>query len=97
MPMFCQHCDEAICLSVCPVNAASKDESLNRVIVDANLCVGCKACVSACPMGGVDFSDKEGKILRCDLCDGNPICVDYCETKAIQFIERDSVQIEKND
>ena len=95
LPMFCQHCDEPLCAAVCPVNAVQRDDSLGRVIVDHDLCIGCRACISTCPLGGVGYDDKERRIIRCDLCDGDPSCVKYCETSTIQFIESNLVQIQK--
>ena len=95
LPMFCQHCEDPLCAAVCPVNAIQRDETLARVIVDRDLCIGCRACVTACPLGGIGFDAKEGKVLRCDLCDGEPTCVNFCETGAIQYIESDQVQIRK--
>jgi Fe-S-cluster-containing hydrogenase component 2 len=95
LPMFCQHCEEPLCAAVCPVNAVQRDDSMGRVVVDQDLCIGCRACVSICPLGGVGFDSKERKILRCDLCEGDPTCVKYCETRAIRFIEADLVQIQK--
>ena len=94
-PMLCQHCEEALCEAVCPVNAISKDASSGRVVTNADLCIGCRACISACPLGGVGFDAKERKILRCDLCGGEPACVKYCDTKAIQYLESDKVQTRK--
>lgn len=95
LPMFCQHCEEPLCAAVCPVNAIQRDEALGRVIVDSQLCIGCRACISACPLGGVGFDGKERKVLRCDLCEGDPTCVKYCETRAIQYMEAEQVQIRK--
>lgn len=95
LPMLCQHCENPICATVCPMNAIQWDEETRRVVVSGDLCILCKACISACPLGGVGFDDREKKLLRCDLCDGDPTCVKYCDSRAIQFIDSESVAIRK--
>ncbi|UCC66361.1 MAG: 4Fe-4S dicluster domain-containing protein [Deltaproteobacteria bacterium] len=47
-PVRCMHCEEPACLEVCPTGATSQRED-GIVMVDAQKCVGCKACILACP------------------------------------------------
>ena len=51
-PLFiqCQHCDNAPCAAVCPTGATYIDEK-GVVRLDTGKCVGCRACVVACPYG----------------------------------------------
>lgn len=49
----CQHCEDPPCVSVCPTGATFKRASDGIVLVDYELCIGCGACVQACPYDGV--------------------------------------------
>lgn len=57
--MSCQHCDNPACVAACPTGAAYKRED-GIVMQDPELCIGCKACIEACPYQGVrTFIDGE--------------------------------------
>lgn len=85
VPMMCMQCEEPSCRAVCPVSAISKTEQ--GVLIDDKKCIGCKMCVSACPLGNITFSAVERKIVKCNLCDGNPQCAEFCPSGAIRFVE----------
>jgi carbon-monoxide dehydrogenase iron sulfur subunit len=87
VPMTCQQCESAPCQAVCPVKAISRDESLNRVVIDYDLCIGCRMCVAVCPFGAMGFDTLARKVIKCDFCDGDPQCVRFCEPGAIQYVD----------
>lgn len=95
VPMSCQQCEDAPCLNVCPVKAISRDEDLGLVMIDYDVCIGCRSCVVVCPFGAMSFNVIDRKVFKCDLCDGDPQCVRFCEEKAVDFVEVDDVSILK--
>lgn len=87
VPMTCQQCKSAPCQEICPVHAISRDESLNRVSVDYDKCIGCRMCVTVCPFGAMAFDTHNQRVRKCDLCDGDPQCVRFCDTHAVTYVE----------
>ena len=55
----CMHCDAPPCLEVCPTSA-TKRRSNGIVEIGQDLCVGCGACILACPYKArkITFQDK---------------------------------------
>lgn len=52
LPMNCMHCTDAPCVPVCPTKATTQRED-GIVTVDSSLCIGCGACITACPYEGI--------------------------------------------
>jgi molybdopterin-containing oxidoreductase family iron-sulfur binding subunit len=58
LPVLCFHCDEPACVEVCPTGASSKAED-GIVDIDPDECVGCRACMMACPYNQRYFYDEK--------------------------------------
>jgi Fe-S-cluster-containing hydrogenase component 2 len=95
IPMSCQQCQDAPCMVGCPVGAISRNDEMNRVEVDYDVCIGCRTCVSVCPFGAMNFNTIDRKVVKCDLCDGDPQCVRFCDVEAIQFVNSGDVSLTK--
>lgn len=54
LPLPCMHCQNAPCQKVCPTGATYR-ETDGRVLVDYDKCLGCRACMVACPYESRQF------------------------------------------
>ena len=86
----CMHCTDAACVEVCPADALYHTK-FGTVGVRRENCIGCGACVDACPFGIPKLDAKLEKAFKCDMCmtrlENNllPACVKACPTGALQF------------
>ncbi len=54
LPVLCMHCAVAPCLRACPTGATCREKD-GTVVVDNALCIGCRACMQACPYDARQF------------------------------------------
>ena len=79
----CMHCEKPICLEVCPASAISKRDD-GIVVINPNVCIGCRLCSWACPYGAPQFNEEANVMTKCDMCvelqaiGEKPACVDGC-------------------
>ena len=59
LPVPCMMCHNAPCYRVCPVGATFYDEE-GLVLIDQDRCIGCRACIAACPYDARYFNFDEG-------------------------------------
>jgi anaerobic carbon-monoxide dehydrogenase iron sulfur subunit len=86
-PVVCRQCGDAPCLASCPVAAITRDPATGAVLLDDAACIGCKACVLACPFDVISFNERTGLVQLCDLCTGAPACASTCPHGAITYSE----------
>src|SRR5919109_379760 len=90
MSDVCKHCVQAGCLEVCPTGAIIRTE-FDTVVIQSDVCNGCRACIAACPFGVIDMNPVSGTAQKCTLCYDRmgvglePACAKACPTDSIQF------------
>lgn len=90
--MPCFHCEEPWCVAACPTGAMTRRDSDGIVFVQSHLCVGCKACITACPWSVPQWDEAAGKAIKCDFCRDRvdaglrPACVTACTARALEFV-----------
>lgn len=90
----CYHCEEPACMAACDqigIGAISRDGTYGAIVIDQDLCIGCKQCMYACPYGAPQFNEITGTVYKCDLCRHRldagmrPACVDTCVGEALRL------------
>jgi len=91
LPRLCNHCSEPNCVAVCPTGATYKRKEDGIVVVDPDICIGCKYCIQACPYDARFINPVTGTADKCDFCLHRvsqglvPACVETCIGKARIF------------
>ena len=90
LSVSCMHCAEPACMEVCPTGAITKRAQDGIVLVDRDVCIGCRTCAKACKYGAPQFG-ADGTMQKCILCadrldaGGEPACVGTCPGEALHF------------
>lgn len=100
--MVCNHCADAPCEQICPVQAIHRTET-GAVVVEDDRCIGCTLCNIVCPFGIPKFSEEERHAIKCDQCaervaaGKEPACVEACPMKALAFAEVEDYEAERRE
>lgn len=84
----CNHCANPPCVRICPVTAMYQRAD-GIVEFDGDVCIGCKACLQACPYDAIYMDPNTGTAAKCHFCSHRtdlglePACGVVCPTQAI--------------
>ena len=84
----CNQCTAAPCVTICPVTALHKRPD-GIVDLDKDICIGCKACMQACPYDALYLNEESGGAEKCHFCAHRveqglkPACEVVCPETAI--------------
>lgn len=84
----CNHCAKPPCVTICPTTAMYQRRD-GIVDFDSDRCIGCKACMQACPYDSIYIDPDEGTAAKCHFCAHRteiglePACVVVCPEHAI--------------
>ncbi len=84
----CNQCDNPPCAIACPTSAMYQRPD-GIVDFDKSICIGCKACIAACPYDAIFINPEDHAAEKCNFCahrldiDLEPACVVVCPTEAI--------------
>jgi len=86
--MRCNHCTDAPCVEICPVESLFiRDDGI--VDFDKDRCIGCKSCMQACPYDALYIDPETHTAAKCNYCAHRidvglePACVNVCPEEAI--------------
>ncbi|MBI1877270.1 MAG: polysulfide reductase NrfD [Chloroflexi bacterium] len=84
----CNHCANPPCVRICPVTAMYQRTD-GIVEFDSRVCIGCKACMQACPYDAIYIDPETHTAAKCHYCSHRtdlglePACVVVCPTRSI--------------
>ncbi len=84
----CNHCANPPCVRICPVTAMYQRHD-GIVEFDPRVCIGCKACMQACPYDAIYIDPETHTAAKCHFCSHRidlglePACVVVCPEEAI--------------
>ncbi len=93
-PVLCNQCDEAPCMKICPTSALFKRRD-GIVDLHGDSCIGCRACMAACPYDQLFIDPNTRTAEKCNFCANRvenqlkPACVSVCPTECRIFGDLD--------
>lgn len=84
----CNQCEEPPCVDACPTSAMFRRAD-GIVDFDKSACIGCKACIAACPYDAIFINPADHSAEKCNFCAHRldvglePACVVVCPTEAL--------------
>ncbi len=84
----CNHCADAPCVEICPVTSLYRRPD-GIVDFDNDRCIGCTACMQACPYDALYLDPATSTAAKCNYCTHRvdagyePACVVVCPVEAI--------------
>ncbi len=84
----CNQCEDPPCVEACPTTAMHRRPD-GIVDFDKSICIGCKACIAACPYDAIFINPDDHSAEKCNFCAHRldiglePACVVVCPTQAI--------------
>ena len=93
-PVLCNQCDEAPCVRICPTKALFKRRD-GIVDLHGDSCIGCRACMEACPYDQLFIDPNTHTAEKCNFCANRvenkllPACVSVCPTECRIFGDLD--------
>lgn len=84
----CNQCQNSPCTIACPTTAMFRRAD-GIVDFDKSICIGCKACMAACPYDAIFINPEDHSAEKCNFCAHRidvglePACVVVCPTQAI--------------
>ncbi len=80
---ICRACQEPACAEACPTSALTRRRG-GGVRLNEEECIGCQACVRACPLQVVFWSESSQTPIVCKQCG---VCVRYCPHGCLEMQE----------
>jgi Fe-S-cluster-containing dehydrogenase component/formate-dependent nitrite reductase membrane component NrfD len=84
----CNQCDDPPCVHACPTSAMHRRPD-GIVDFDKSVCIGCKACMAACPYDAIFINPEDHSAEKCNFCAHRlevglePACVVVCPVEAL--------------
>ena len=94
LPVLCNQCEDAPCMNICPTSALFRRRD-GIVDLHGDVCIGCRACMAACPYDQLFIDPNTRTAEKCNFCANRienrlePACVSVCPTECRIFGDLD--------